>query len=191
MPFKFALFTAIPLLAAGTTAHARGETMPAFGGDGPLYRVVTAVCPNGQYLVGFKGRTGAWIDGFKIQCKQRSFPHPSTVPVLGNTVDGENFGSSSGGSFEWELCPLNGAITAIDFNTVREDEDRVINKIIATCRTIHNYDETGQFLFGENDGVGNLQSYCPVSKYAIGVAGKVHPHGYPGRIGLICAKRNE
>lgn len=187
----FPFFTAFALILSFTSAQSRGEPQPAFGGYGDGYRGTQVYCPDGQFVVGLEGRTGAWVDHFKLVCAYRGYSESGAVLRL-HHVEERKFGTSEGGHETSSRCSVrDSAITAIDFNTVREDENRVINKIIITCRRIDNYNQTDFLSFGEDDGVGNLQSYCPVPQYAIGIWGMINYAGYPGRLGLVCARRED
>src|SRR5262249_17726854 len=47
-------------------ARVPAKVFPAIGGTNPPAFFDT--CPNGQYLIGFKARAGAWIDNIQIIC---------------------------------------------------------------------------------------------------------------------------
>ncbi len=90
-----AMATFLSLL--GLSPPASAATFPAVGGSGDAAAVDT--CPAGMYLIGLKGRIGAWIDQVQIVCA------PVTPAVYGT---GFNQNPVSGGTGAKWFGPTRG-----------------------------------------------------------------------------------
>jgi hypothetical protein len=75
------------------------------GGGGSPY---STACPSGQVLVGFTGRSGAYVDQIGIQCAP-----PSSWVSSSSVWYGTYAGGGNGGGPYADTCPAGYAITSI------------------------------------------------------------------------------
>lgn len=159
-------------------AHA--EDLPLAGGAGTPFR---AQCPAGQYLVGFSGSDGAFIDSLRPLCAAwnadtKSFDAPVEFD--------KKFGGAGGAAYRIE-CPRTMAIR--ELRPLAGSEPKVIRGI----RNIYCYapapskDTQGLANLGpemtEYTDRGSTPQYCEEGM-AIGVYGR--GGRYLSAIGLIC-----
>lgn len=180
------LRAALALLLFASTASAAPrirELRPDGGGGGAPFRVT---CPPGQWLVGFGGSAGAWIDHIKILCavrqNNRSMGPASPVQVM--------IGDSFEGRGLRVVCPRDSSIKRIQFNTVIWSGHTILNHITGVCTRVLNDGLRETIHFAPRDGQSRFADQsCPGSMRAIGVHGR---HGkYVDAIGLICSDQFE
>ncbi|MDR0780832.1 MAG: hypothetical protein LBF16_09080 [Pseudomonadales bacterium] len=149
------------------------------------------LCGTNEYLVGFRARTGAWVDGIGMICAPRGNNANHEVGWEG----GGNSGSSAL-KLQKVTCPNNQPITAIGLVHIRDDENRgnplgYVNTVAMTC-------------FGENpsampmprciesgEGCGRMSDRpynvlrCRTDEAAMGIQGRV-ANNYVDALGLVC-----
>lgn len=172
--FLVAFFVA--LLAFGTTTSSAQEIeLPIEGGAGGVPFRVT--CPPGDYLMGFEGRVGGWVDSMYIHCLKG--PH-----WRDGYNQGQLMGNGLGGRPIYGGCPYSYAIRNIIFNAVEYENTHVLNHIRGECKNIWGV-QTRDFEFGPRDGPHNhANQTCPPGTLAVGLRGRQGL--YIDAIGLIC-----
>lgn len=113
---------AVLAVVAATSAHARKE-FTVHGGVGDITNA--SVCPVGNFIVGFRGRAGLWIDQIRIRC----------APLLngggvGNSTALAGVGGS-GGAEQAEKCAPGHIINEINFFTTKDN--RQVEYITFRC----------------------------------------------------------
>lgn len=168
-----------------TTGHAR-HALTVVGGGGDA--AARALCPPGQRLAGFSGRSGLWIDQIQMVCAK-----PGGQPV----AMGERYGGAGGGTKDG-FCPRNWDMTnhaALNMTT----RERQVAAINFECRS-RATGETMNMSFGNpaylarcpGIGVGNCRSdpftlqNCPADEIALGF--NVRYGKDVNAIGLICGR---
>ncbi len=117
-PFAVALASACAVgLMLSSSAQATENPIEGGPGGGPF----TVTC-NGGFMIGFEGRTGAYIDQFRIVCG--SFD--AVTRQIQNTGSLQaTIGTSNGGGPSSAICPPGWGIQSIDFqNTYRIESAR-------------------------------------------------------------------
>jgi hypothetical protein len=171
----------VGLIAAPAVAR---TVFPAQGGAGEIHNAVE--CDKGEYIVGFKGRVGAWIDRLTPLC----------APLLdkkhnldmGSAKSKGTFGGSGGSPAEVECGDT--LITGIQFSLT--NDNRMVYEILFGCSVLHDNGTTaviearGEKRFG---GVGPrlnvlIKNECPAGEAATGIQANWGQH--VNAIGLIC-----
>jgi hypothetical protein len=159
-------------------------------------------CGPGEYLVGFNGRTGAWLDAIQIVCAGRA----NNLWSLGDAVLRGNQAGRNGGSPNSVRCPSTNqgatVVTAIVFGiTVSNGKPSTVGGIEVTCSYFQppfvalpagvqmaasgdNDELDAGFLQGTNPRVRG-SSYCPAGEVAVGLHGR--SGDFIDALGLICA----
>jgi hypothetical protein len=191
---KTSVTTAISALALSFAAPTLAIDLAVQGsGRGGPFRVM---CPGGSYVVGFEGRTGAWIDNFRIVCaafdaSSRRFVNPRTT---GGTI-----GVSGSGGPSSARCPNGWAIARIKYQETKGDGPTNVGHSIGfTCGTAFSGELTNKHfgplttpeerssggIFVGRFGADIVETPCPAFEFATGV------HGRSGKfvdaLGLIC-----
>src|SRR5258708_3411960 len=84
-PFRLSVSAPGLVSLAVVLPTAYAKTFPPYGDRGDAS--FSDTCPAGQYLVGLRGRSGAWIDQIAISCRS----------LTGN-LGGEHYGPARGGN---------------------------------------------------------------------------------------------
>ncbi|MET0515807.1 MAG: hypothetical protein ABW047_10840 [Nitrospiraceae bacterium] len=163
-----------------------------------------APCPQGSYLVGLAGRTGAWVDRIATVCA----PWLRGSQTFGAPSIGQSFGASGGGQEHTAICKkpnVNNAVQSWYIETLRSS-NQFVQYIGADCSPLVAFSslaEDGFFEFGSkpastDERLGNderitpgptkggkgTEQRCPPGELAVGI------HGRAGRfvdaLGLIC-----
>lgn len=180
-------FATVGILLISAPARSEPFLLPVQGGGGG--GGFFAVCPPDHFVVGLRGRTGAWIDNMRLICARGG------VPSLGAPFDhGFVIGNSVGGADDVAQCPQNTFVKNIRFNVVNTHGDDgfvVINTIKLTC-----FNNNGEFVAfrhlarddGPHDADGHPvnSSLCPGNPRMalIGLHGR---HGlFVDAIGAVC-----
>jgi hypothetical protein len=182
------------LITYATTA--RATTFPADGGKGDRAEIYT--CPANYVLVGFSGRTGAWIDKLGLICSEVFSPdyktgHPTSLPQKGG----------NGGSPSEQYCTPNAAIRSLDiFSMSRSYHSGLrpkvapytVGQIEFSCmRPATGQSVTSGMFGGDMFGrvkvddifyAGHSVQACPGQEYATGLNIRYGQH--VNAIGLIC-----
>lgn len=177
------LLTCFLYLGAATLPASAKTILPAVGGPGDIQNAV--VCPRGEYIVGFRGRIGDWIDRLGPIC----------APLLASGMMGKhdmklpNQGGTGGSPIEVS-CPSAGLVRQLLFYLT--SDQRMVKTIMWHC-----YDpKTGQELPSNPPDrvwsfVGNGGSTAPQIKHSCkegdAATGLQMNWGkYVNGIGLIC-----
>jgi hypothetical protein len=171
---------ALSIAAGGAvlaTPSAARTVYPIYaGGSGDINN--TGVCKPGEYIIGFSGRVGGWIDRLKIVCAV-----VQSSGTMGPRVTRGGMGGDGGAEGE-SVCPV-GLIKGISYRLTYDG--RMVEEISFGC----NDAKTGKRVrknanFG---GVGHAQTRtydntCPEGEAAVGIQANwgVHVNG----IGLVC-----
>lgn len=93
------LWGPVVAVTAGTTFPMRGR--PGVG-------AWTAVCPAGQVVIGFGGRSGGLVDKLILRCAPLTISAPADAYVIavGTAVDLAPVGGDGGSAFDQTDCPL-------------------------------------------------------------------------------------
>lgn len=159
-----------------TAADARKE-FSVHGGVGDIANA--SVCPVGHFIVGFRGRTGLWIDKIRIRC----------APLLngGGVGDSKAMGGAggNGGGDAKAKCVPGHVVNGINFFTT--NENRQIEYITFTCMNPDDRSMAGGYEGYGNAGGVRFKHYnqtCPEGEAAVGLAHRWGAH--VNAIGLIC-----
>lgn len=162
--FFFAVLSVCSLLVVPAQAT---TTFDAWGGPGD--RSFRAACPSGQYLRGFYGRSGGWVDQIGISC--------APVGTGATTTNYDAYGGTGGGPTT-AACSGSGLLSKV---AVWITSGRQVRQVHGTC------DNGAQFEYGAR-AVGYSDSFremaCPAGEAAIGIHGRVGRH--VNAVGLIC-----
>jgi hypothetical protein len=186
------------LVVLTTFASAAGATtFPAVGGVGDRAEVYT--CPAGYVLVGFNGRTGAWIDRIGLICSMILSPDYKTGYPMSPPPKGGNGGSPSD-----QYCEPDAAIRSVKVTQMFQMHHTgitsnmtpyTISRIEFSCVRPANGQTVASGVFGaglEDDRFGNIfqgtdapfTHRCPGQEYATGLNIRYGKH--VNAIGLIC-----
>ena len=157
----------------------KGAQCDAHGGVGEIKNA--SVCPLGNFMVGFRGRAGLWIDQIRIRC----------APLL----DGGGVGNSTamagaggpGGSEQAVKCNEGHIIYQI--NSFTTNNNRQVEYITFHCMKPANRSVEGgggYHGFGNPSGVRfrHYDQVCPEGEAAVGLAHRWGEH--VNAVGLIC-----
>ena len=156
-------------------------------------QAIRAECPIGSFLVGFAGRTGAWIDRMAPVCE----PLSADKQRLGKFTMGPMIGTSTGGKPDHIQCPAN-TIIRVTVNSVTvgdEGQVKFVESIHPECFTTAGAYVVGQpyMFFGTPTDRANpdLSSKplddrldCPPGEFARGF--NVRAGEFINAFGLIC-----
>lgn len=166
------------------------------GGLKPGGEYSRSECPKGSYLVGLKGRVGAWVDRIASVCApwlldQQTFGRTSVGPFIGTSGGGQE---TSRGC--WGSGVRNSAIQSwtLDFEFIKTESKLVLEFIQAHCMSLSPSADKGRLVFGSGntyhqkmqgpyEGPPPNQA-CPAGELAVGIHGHGGPFVY--FIGLIC-----
>ncbi|GEM_PF-2368571 len=163
-------------LVIATCVPAGATTYPAAGGNGTATELN---CGDDEYLVGFKGRTGNWIDEIRPLCATIS-----PDGQRGTVTDDNGFAGGTGGSRSEFTCPAdsyvwamkiyvrnNLNVTSIHFNCYRPRDGESIAETVK---------------FGVQTLAGSSQGYkeCPDGEIGSGL--NVRFGKYVNALGLMC-----
>jgi PAN domain len=180
------LALASPLL--GGTPSARATVFPADGGQGDRAEIYK--CPRYTVLVGFHGRSGAWIDQIGLICAEFSGPAWKRGELVHAAPKGGN-----GGTPQEQYCSGDSAIRAITVTNLyvpSKMTHRYARSLTFACATPRNGAGAGGARFDApsiNTGMdvtpiqGQAQ-ICPGSEYATGLNIRYGKH--VNAIGLVC-----
>ncbi len=135
-------------------------------------------CPAGEYLVGLRGRSGAWIDQIQIVCR-------SLTGNLGGPYYGPRRGGNGGGPSQ-AYCPGGYVINYVGFALTagdRQVQNFFFECVSATDASKHRNIRVGTAV--TTNKVPQRQP-CPNGEAATGMAGRYGKH--VNAVGLICSK---
>jgi hypothetical protein len=182
------------VLFLAVDAHA---TMTEIQG-GPGGGAFTLACPDGEVLVGFRARAGAWVDAIGLVCSAYS---PATKKVSSN-LKRHGFAGGTGGGPQEAYCESNQAVTGIALAHTRGNG--LPRQYINTVGMLCNHQITVDRCISSGEGCGPIaptmrgtlvktsHDYqydvinCPASEIATGIQGR--SGSYVDAIGLICAR---
>jgi hypothetical protein len=151
-------------------------TFPAIGSGGDAH--FNDNCPAGQYVVGFKGRVGGWIDQIQLVC----------APLLSDGSRGQTFtyvepprGGLGGAAQEFH-CDA-GFFSAILVGMM--EDNRQVKGVVGHCLSLHGGQKI-EWVDFEGKGTANdpIRQECPPGEMATGINGNYGKH--LNAIGLIC-----
>ncbi len=173
--FRLLALSAMLLIGIPVSGHAK-TVFPPFGGQGNTE--TPAICGQGQYVVGFEGRVGSWIDQLKPIC--------ATVLAGGkrgnNNYDRDALGGNGGSPSEVN-CPDQGFVHQIHVGVTKNGQ---IGRLVFNCTGIHEgqiFGGTGYSVSGNPDRDYQSQA-CPSGEIATGVNVRWGKH--VNAVGLIC-----
>ena len=183
----FALFVLAALHAPHADAFggldAVGQAVPGGGGVRPGGGGIPLDCPAGQFVVGFTGRSGAWIDALGVMCAPLNgtgfggFAVAKELPMQGKLDGGAGFPGLA------IMCPVGRAVDWMTWNMTRDPDGGHVDNIEFYCRfpeadgatfdtkaEIHIYsDEPGDFHIG-----GDEEEYTAECGFEQGFATGIH-----------------
>jgi hypothetical protein len=168
---------ALALVAGLGPARAAATTFPPYGARGDAS--FSDTCPAGEYLVGLRGRSGAWIDQIQISCRSL------TGNLGGAPYYGPARGGNGGGPSE-EHCPGGQVINYMAFGLTAGD--RQVNHFLFDCISPTDGSKHHSIRIGpavSTDKAPQRQQ-CPAGEAATGIAGRYGKH--VNAVGLICSK---
>ena len=179
----FGIFAILATLLSAGTASA--TVIPSKGGPGGNF--FAAVCPAGQYVVGFAAQAGAWIDGVAPLCA-------TYLPGPGTFAKGQSAGfhGTHGGSPQTQLCSSGGAVTRLLLGVLFEKggvftstQVTYIDYIGFECANIFGQGKESHCV-ATGDPCVELDNIvaCPSGELATGINGRTG--AYLDAIGLIC-----
>lgn len=110
---------------ANGAQHGGGGARPGGGGT-------SLDCPAGEYVIGFTGRSGAWIDALGVVCAPLNgagFASPGDPTAMQGKLDGGT--QFPGGAI---LCPPGMAVDYIQWNMTRAPDAGHVDNIVFECR---------------------------------------------------------
>jgi hypothetical protein len=176
---KLRMLACLMITALAAAMPAEGKTVwPARGGTGDAYRVVE--CPKGQYLVGFQGRVGAWVDKLGILCA--SYLDEGRRGRINYKLT--MYGGEGGAPTE-ASCPRGGFIFALDIAVI--DATKYVSTVSATCFDGYKKKSTPGAMVFTGTGRGfRYQQSCPRGEMGTGVSIRYGRH--VNSLGLVCDK---
>lgn len=174
-------------LLAGTPS-AEATVFPADGGQGDRAEIYK--CPRYHVLVGFYGRSGAWVDQIGLICAEFSGPAWTRGELIRAAPKGGN-----GGTPQEQYCTGDSAIRQITVTNLyvpSKMTHRYARSLNFACATPRNGAAAGGARFDApsiNHGMdvtpieGQAQA-CPGSEYATGLNIRYGKH--VNAIGLVC-----
>jgi hypothetical protein len=155
---------------------ASAKTFPPYGDRGDAS--FSDTCPAGQYLVGLRGRSGAWIDQIAISCR-------SLTGNVGSEHYGPARGGNGGGPSEG-YCPAGQVINYMAFGLTAGD--RQVNHFFFECISVTNGSKGHSMRIGPAVSTNKVpqRQPCPAGEAATGIAGRYGKH--VNAVGLICGK---
>ena len=188
-PFLVVSFVAASLAATAPDVDAR-TAFPANGGRGD--RSDADECPRGSYIIGFKGKVGAWIDQIQLICAR--FNTDNTIAQRMETVAR---GGNGGGAMEVN-CPRGSVVNGVRYGMTAEW--RQVKFVYAQCRplsggalsqiTFGNTDELRTYSFsmipqvGKDPPQAQSPEICPNGEVGIGM--QINSGRHINAAGLIC-----
>jgi hypothetical protein len=172
-----ALAVAFLAALAPLSSQAGATEFPADGYRGAAQRA--ALCADGSYLVGFKGRAGAWIDQIQPLC----------APMLeggrvGNRKRLAAYGGKGGDTTFERYCPKDEIINAtqVELLTV----ERTVFQVRFSCFSVRTGRVNPEFFAARPDKNGFHRGYrlCPSGELAAGM--KINYGRHVNGLGLIC-----
>jgi hypothetical protein len=165
---------AASLLAPEAKPEANRDTAAVGGPGGAAFK---QLCPaSHSFLVGFKARAGAWVDGLTPLCSRHD-----EKGFLVDRQDQSSFGGK-GGAPRIAACASQGDY--VESLTVTTLQNGMVNSIAVNCRKILNPALTYTACLDTGQGCGGTPVTCGRGQAAIGVHGR---HGlFIDAVGLIC-----
>jgi hypothetical protein len=160
-------------------AQAAGKIFDAVGGPGD--KAFTTKCKAGSYLIGLKGRSGAWMDQLTIVCA-----HVNADGSLGAPEEGLHaHGGNGGAEFPEKTCPNHRIVYSMGL--LHTAANRQVRTFVFGCRSTTTNEKVSNAV-----DIGNTQQSlfpttvqpCPDGEAAIGLTGREGKH--VNAAGLIC-----
>src|SRR6185369_5617076 len=178
------------MVGSALSSNAYAIDLPVQGGSGGgPFRIQ---CDPGSFVIGFEGRTGAYIDNFRILCgsfdaSTRKIQPRGAVPIT--------IGTSNGGGPAPMPCPAGWAMHAIDYEETMDHFVHHINFRCASPVTPENIWRTygpttpvakpKTFIFSKGSFLNmSYEQSCPAGQFAIGLQGRSGL--FVDALGLIC-----
>lgn len=119
--------------------------------------IVPFSCEKGEFLVGFDGRVGAWIDNFRPICARWNGDRSG----LGAPRPGPRFGFSNGGEIFSVLCPKDQAIHEIKFGMAHPGGGDHLQNMYMTCYDLRSVTNSGvQKVILSDNFATNFERHC-------------------------------
>ena len=151
-------------------------------------------CPNGSFLVGLAGRTGAWIDAVQpVRASWDAEHQAAGAPVRRSEHGG------GGGTTSLAMCPPRSAVSGWESRRVIAGRAMFAEYVAPQCRTLappHTIVQIGRLQFGnagsQPEGGTKAEWHgCPAGEFANGIVGRENkPPGtgtYVGSVDFTCA----
>jgi hypothetical protein len=97
-----------------------------------LFAPVTMECPNGQFVIGLNGKTGAWIDSIAPICAR--WDERNVQPVVTRTLLKPAGGS--GGGPNRQTCPDGAALMSWKVEKVLVNNAAFASAVVSQCRSL-------------------------------------------------------
>ena len=144
-------------------------------------------CFDGSYVVGLKGRAGAWLDTVNIVCARWNSGRgrlEAPGPAAGGLI-----GRSEGGDPIETLCSPGFAVAAFWITYTHEDNADVVHHIDLTCKAVAIDGENEKVYFGSRSDSEIADSpprkTCEPGSLVTGIQGRGH---FVEALDLICGK---
>lgn len=165
------------VLVAAAPASTSATTFPPFGASGDAS--FSDTCPAGEYLVGLRVRSGAWLDQMAISCR-------SLTGDLGGPYYGPARGGNGGAPSEGH-CPGGYIIHSMRIRMT--PGNRQVVNFTFYCELATDWHKKSIFDVGSKSSYNTPvppQHACPDGEAATGIAGRYGKH--VNAVGLICSK---
>jgi len=178
----FAMASALAIATLPVVATEPSMTAVEGGRGGTYFQEVCSRFD--QYLVGFKGRTGAWVTQIQILCGGFDYRHQA---MGANLPMGTRYGGT-GGTPQDARCPGRGAITSLTLGFTRGND---LSREFVDYVGLGCYPGGGSACLSSEDGCERpsfkhqqAKTSCPGGEVATGVHGRAG--AYLDALGLIC-----
>jgi hypothetical protein len=168
----------VAFLASNNATSAKTE-FPAIGGAGDIAN--GSWCPQGEYLAGFKGRVGDFIDSIQPICA-KVLPGGAWGALSYEQI---RFGGGGGSPAEFS-CPRNSFVSALDvYLTVN---NRQVSQVYFQCYTPSNgvYSSTPIRFGGAIKRGRSTNQACPSGEIGKGI--NVRSGKHVNALGLTCGR---
>ncbi|NYH99947.1 CAP domain-containing protein [Cupriavidus plantarum] len=173
----FALLCFLILLSSLHSRLGSARDFAAVGAQGDF--AARDACPAGQFLVGMRVRSGAWMDQISITCAPVAPNGDVGAPWFGTTRGGNGGGPSE------RTCGAGKIVGGIGL--LFTDGNRQVLTIDVSCRSTTGNDRTTFRLGQEPPGFSRFPTEiqtCPAGEAATGVQGRYGRH--VNALGLLC-----
>jgi hypothetical protein len=163
------------LVAMSGAAFAKGQEYPPVGASGD--RSSDARCPAGQYLVGLRTQSGAWMDNLALNCAP-----VNTNGSTGNITRDRNVYGGTGGGPSEKNCPTGRFVSSLGF--VMTGGNRQVVYFALVCHSTTTKDSAAIEIGARSTLFPNINQSCPAGQAAVGIAVRYGKH--VNAAGLLC-----